>query len=422
MKILFVQKQILFPHDTGAKIRVLNILRHLGTRHEITFLCGLRPGEEVHLEKMHALGLRLETVPARESPRASLRFYRDLARNLFSPYPFSISRNFDPALRARARALVARESYDLVICDTVFMARQTMDLDVPARLLFQHNVESMIFQRHTQAAAGWLRSRYMALQWRRMRRFEADCGTHFGTIVAVSEQDRQTFAREYGWQHVQAIDTAVDVDYFQPNGTPEQADRIVFIGSLDWLPNQDGVAFFVREVWPLIRRAKPQAIFRIVGRNPARSVRRLARAEGVEVVGTVPDVRPYLAAAPVIVVPLLVGGGTRIKIFEAMAMGKAIVSTSIGAEGLPVRSGEHLLLADTPADFALAVLQLLNDANCRARMGQAASRLVNAHYGSEVVARQFEQICEQTVRAAARPTPLGDGPTARGERFGGVRS
>src|SRR5438128_4921781 len=131
MKILFAQKQILFPHDTGAKIRVLNLLRHLATRHEITFLCGLRSGEEVHLEKMRALGLRLETVPARESPRGSLRFYRDLAQNLFSPYPFPISRNYDPALRTRARALAAREGYDLLICDTVFMARHVMDLDVP---------------------------------------------------------------------------------------------------------------------------------------------------------------------------------------------------------------------------------------------------------------------------------------------------
>ncbi|HLJ95933.1 MAG TPA: glycosyltransferase family 4 protein [Gemmataceae bacterium] len=410
MKILFAQKQILFPHDTGAKIRVLNILRHLARRHEITFLSGLRPGEEIHVEKMHALGLRLETVRARESPRASLRFYRDAALNLFSPYPFSISRNFDPALRARGRALVAQEAYDLLICDTVFMARNTRELDVPARILFQHNVESLIFQRHADVATGWLRSRYMALQWRRMRRFESDCGRFFHTIIAVSEQDRQTFAREYIWHHVQTIDTAVDVDYFRPNGTPEHPDHIVFVGSLDWMPNQDGVIHFVQEVWPRIRHARPQAIFRIVGRNPARSVRRLERVDGVEVVGTVPDVRPHLAEAAVVVVPLLVGGGTRIKIFEALAMGKALVSTRIGAEGLPVQSGEHLLLADSPADFAEAVIQLLKDPERRGRLGQAASRLVTAHYGSEVVARQFEQICEQTVGANRA---AGTSPAAR---------
>ena len=135
-------------------------------------------------------------------------------------------------------------------------------------------------------------------------------------------------------------------------------------------------------------------------------MRRLERVAGVEVIGTVPDVRPYLAAAAVVVVPLLVGGGTRIKIFEALAMGKALVSTRIGAEGLPVSSGEHLLLADRPADFAEAVIQLLNDADRRARLGQAASRLVNAHYGSDVVARQFEQICEETVQAAGAAATL----------------
>lgn len=405
MKILFVQKQILYPHDTGAKIRVLNVLRHLAPRHEITFLCNLRAGEEIHIEKMRALGLRLETVPARGSQRGSPRFYLDLAQNLFSRYPFPISRNYDPALRARARALAAREPYDLLICDTIFMARHVMDLDVPARILFQHNVESLILQRHAQVGAGRLRSRYMALQWRRMRRFEGDCGRHFKTIIAVSEPDRQTFAREYGWHHVQTIDTAVNVDYFRPNGTPEHADRVVFVGSLDWLPNQDGVAFFVERVWPLVRRARPQAVFQIVGRNPPRNVRRLQNVDGVEVVGSVPDVRPYLAEAAVIVVPLLVGGGTRIKIFEAMAMGKALVSTTIGAEGLPVTSGDHLLLADSPSDFAGAVLDLLGDPNRRARLGQTARRLVATHYSTEIVARQFEQICQQTVHETATENP-----------------
>jgi glycosyltransferase involved in cell wall biosynthesis len=406
MKILFVQKQILYPHDTGAKIRVLNILRHLARRHEITFLCNLRAGEESQQAKMRALGLRLETVPARESPRGSVRFYGDLAQNLFSVYPFPISRNYDPALRARAQALVAREPYQIVICDTVAMVRHTNDLDVPVRILFQHNVEAQILQRHAETASGWLRARYMALQWRRMRRFEADCGRHFNTVIAVSELDQQTFAREYGWHHVQAIDTAVDVDYFRPNGMTEHSDRVVFVGSLDWLPNHDGVGFFVHNVWPHIRRSKPQALFQIVGRNPPWSVRRLQRVEGVEVVGTVPDVRPYLAGAAVVVVPLLVGGGTRIKIFEALAMGKALVSTTIGAEGLAVTPGEHLLLADRPADIAEAVLGLLNDPDYRARLGQKASTFVNAHYSTEVVARQFEQICQQTVQDARPGTPM----------------
>ena len=406
MKILFIQKQILYPHDTGAKIRVLNILQHLAARHEITFLCNLRAGEESQQPKMQALGLRLETVPARESPRGSVRFYRDLAQNLFSSYPLSISRNYDPALRARARALIVREPFDVLICDTVAMARHTMDLKVPVRILFQHNVEAQIFQRHAQLGTGWLRSRYMGLQWRRMRRFEADCGRYFNTVIAVSEQDRQTFAREYGWRHVTAIDTAVDVDYFRPNGTAEYADKVVFVGSLDWLPNQDGLIFFVHRVWPQIRRARPQAVFQIVGRNPPRNVRRLERVQGVEVVGTVPDVRPYLAGAAVVVVPLLVGGGTRIKIFEALAMAKALVSTSLGAEGLAVRHGEHLLLADSPADFAEAVLGLLNDAGYRSHLGQTARRLVNAHYSAAVVARQFEQIVEQTVQEAQARTPL----------------
>src|SRR5262249_25780924 len=196
-----------------------------------------------------------------------------------------------------------------------------------------------------------------------------------------------TFAREYGWHHVQAIDTAVDIEYFRPSQNAEKPDHVVFIGSMDWLPNQDGVAFFVQEGWPLIRRVRPQAVFPVVCPRPPWSVRRLERVPGVEVVGTVPDVRPYLAQAAVVVVPLLVGGGTRIKIFEALAMAKAVVSTTIGAEGLPVTSGEHLLLADGADAFADAVLQLLDDVKLRTRLGQTASRLVQAHYSTEVAAR-----------------------------------
>jgi sugar transferase (PEP-CTERM/EpsH1 system associated) len=406
MEILFLHKQILFPHDTGGKIRVLNLLKHLAGRHEITYLCNLRPGEEVHRNEMHALGLRLETVPAREPVRGSWGYYRDAATNLFSPFPFTISKNFDPALRKRALELVATERYDLLICDTVVMARHVMELEGPARVLFQHNVEAQVLRRQAQMRAKWLRSRYMALQERRMRRFEAECGNHFDAVIAVSEQDRQTFASEYGWRHVQAIDTGVDVDYFRPRDNGEPGDRVVFVGSMDYLPNQDGVEFFVEQVWPTIYRAKPRATFQIVGRNPAPKVLRLQRVPGVEVAGTVPDVRPYLAGAAVVVVPLLAGGGTRIKIFEALAMGKAVVSTTIGAEGLPVTAGEHLVLADSPADLARAVTNLLNSPEQRTRLGRTAHRLVNESYSNETVARQFEQICQEALeKIKATPVP-----------------
>jgi glycosyltransferase involved in cell wall biosynthesis len=168
---------------------------------------------------------------------------------------------------------------------------------------------------------------------------------------------------------------------------------------MDWLPNQDGVQHFVRDIWPLVRQARPDATFQVVGRNPPPPIRALAEVPGVEVVGTVPDVRPYLAGAAAIVVPLRVGGGTRLKIFEAMAAGRAVVSSTIGCEGLPVTAGRHLLVEDEPAAFAGAVNRLLDSSTEQENLGAAARRLVAERYGSEPVARQFDQICRDVVES-----------------------
>jgi glycosyltransferase involved in cell wall biosynthesis len=235
-----------------------------------------------------------------------------------------------------------------------------------------------------------------------MRRYEGECGERFDAVIAISEPDRESFEEDYGWRHVRAIETSVDLDYFRTAGRPEVPDRVVFVGSMDWLPNQDGVKYFVERVWPLVRRRRHGATFRVVGRNPPPEIRRLSGVDGVEVAGTVPDVRPYLDEAAVMAVPLLVGGGTRLKIFEAMAMGKAVVSTTVGAEGLSVIPGEHLLIADDPSGFADAVVSTLESPEHRAALGDAARRLVNERFGTEPVARQFDEICRAAAQGSFR--------------------
>lgn len=403
MRILFLQKRILFPPDCGGKIRTKNVLHYLARWHDITYLCNSQSGDDEHLDAMRQLGVRLETVPWRETPRDSVRFYGELFCNLFSRYPYNVDKDYDVSLRRRAAALLGEEQYDLVICDFVQMARNAIGLKAPASLLFQHNVEAQIFERHAQSDRNWARRAYMGIQARKMRRFEAQAGKQFDWVVAVSEQDRAKFAADYGWNHVSVIDTAVDVEAFQPAASAEQPDRLVFVGSLDWLPNQDGVRHFVERIWPAIRSSRPQASFQIVGRNPTADIRDLAQVPGVEVVGTVPDVRPYLAAAAIVIVPLLVGGGTRLKIYEAMAMQKAVVSTSLGAEGLSLNPGEHIRLADAAEDFAAQVVELLENPKQRQLLAQRARQHVVRNYAAEVVARQFERICIETVAAEALP-------------------
>lgn len=397
MKILFLHKQILFPRDTGGKIRVLNLLKHFGKWHDVTYVSNLRAGEDQYLPQMKELGLRVEVVPGETAKRGGSRFYAGILANLLSRNPFTIDRNFDSKIRIKVAELLAAEHYDLLICDTIVMARHTIGLATPATVLFQHNVEAQILRRHADIARGRIKRWFMDRQWKKMVRFEKECGVNFNAVIAVSEQDKVLFRRDYGWVHVHAIDTAVDEEFFFNPGTTEIPGRVMFLGSMDWMPNQDGVKWFVREVWPAITSRHPQATFHIVGRNPPAEIRALGAEPNVVVVGSVPDVRPHLAEAAVVVVPLLVGGGTRLKIYEAMAMNRAVVSTTIGAEGLPVRMGEHYLAADDSAAFAAAVTTLLSNPDLRKQIGQTADRFVRQHYGSAPVARQFEAICRSVL-------------------------
>ncbi len=399
MRILFIHKQVLFPHDTGGKIRALNVLRHLAKSHDVTYLCNLRPGEEEGVKKMEALGLKVETTPARESKRGSVAFYGDLLKNLASPRPFTVDRNYDPALHEVARRLHAETPFDLVIADCVQMARHAEGLPGAATVLFQHNVEAQILQR--AAGRGSLPMRaYMRLQWKKMHKFESETGRKFTSVIAISEPDKAIFERDFGWDHVAAIDTAVDTDYFRPDAVEAAEDprKVVFVGSMDWFPNQQAIRYFAKDVWPIVRKARPDATFQVVGRTPPPDIEALSGTDGIEVVGKVPDTRPYIAGAAVSVVPILVGGGTRLKIFEAMAMRKAVVSTTIGAEGLPLTPGEHILLADTAGSFAADLISLLNDRDRRERLAQSAYDLVNNRFRSEIVAKQFEDLCLRAAR------------------------
>jgi glycosyltransferase involved in cell wall biosynthesis len=378
-------------------MRTLNILRHLARWHDITYLCNVGPEEEDYVAPMRALGLRVETVPWCETPHYSAKFYLKLVANLGSRYPYTVAKDYHRRLRQVAQELAAANRFDFLVCDFVQMARNADGLDVRPKILFQHNVEAQILLRHATNGSGSLRRWYMARQYRKMRRFEAQVGRQFDAVVAVSEQDRRVFEKEYGWKHVDCIDTAVDLDYFRPQATRTVADRLVFVGSLDWLANEDAVMYFAQEIWPTIRIAKPGATFQVVGRSPTRRISQLHGIEGISVAASVPDVRPYLAEAAAVVVPLRVGGGTRIKIFEAFAMGKPVVSTTVGAEGLPLVPGEHILIADDPAAFARAVVSVLESPALAAELGSRALALVSARYSAETVARQFDAICRAAV-------------------------
>jgi glycosyltransferase involved in cell wall biosynthesis len=246
-------------------------------------------------------------------------------------------------------------------------------------------------------ARGKMARAYFGGQWRRMLHFERTAAAGFDGVIGVSDEDCKIMRDELGLKNVLgSVPTGVDADFFQAGTVPKKPRSVVFLGSMDWMPNIDAVVYFVEAIFPEIKKNAPDVSFTIVGRNPPGSIRSLAEKDpAIRVTGTVPDVRAYVAEAEVVVVPLRVGGGTRIKIFEAMAAGIPVVSTAIGAEGLPVRHGEEVLLADTPGAFADAVVRLLREPPLREKIGRNGLDLVHEKFGWAPVVKVFENYCSK---------------------------
>jgi sugar transferase (PEP-CTERM/EpsH1 system associated) len=387
-------------------------MRHLSERHAITCISFATPNAPDDYRKgMSAVCSRLITVPRRESTKEGVRFYASVARHLFSRLPYAVGSYRSAAYRRAVRSALAEHQFDRLVCDFLVPAvNLPNELPCPS-VLFTHNVEAEIWRRHTETEQRPLHKWLYARQWRRMLRFEGRTVARFDRVLTVSDVDRDTLQRLYPDQlaaPVSVIPTGVDTTYFAPKPEdPAGRRRLVFTGSMDWLPNADGVLYFCREVLPLIRKDEPDVTFTIVGRSPTPEVRRLAEDRGIEVTGRVEDVRPYLSRSAVYVVPLRIGGGTRLKIFEAMSAGRAVVSTTIGAEGLPAEHGRHILLADSPEAFAHCVLTLLKDADARHAMEREARALVTGQYDWAAAAAHLETALIET-RSARRdrvPTP-----------------
>jgi polysaccharide biosynthesis protein PslH len=390
MHILWIKTELLHPVDKGGKIRTYQMLRALVKEHQVTYLC-LDDGQAAPdaLDRTKEYATRTVVVPFAPPAKGSLGFFTALARNLCSRLPYAIARYESAALRARIAELAP--DANLIVCDFLAPAINMPESLLSRTVLFQHNVEAVIWQRHASVPQNWLRRAYMQLQWRRMLNFEAATCRRFAHVVAVSEADAGAFRRDYGVAAVSDVPTGVDLNYFSPTpGIRRGTRELVFVGSMDWMPNEEGIRWFASEVFPLIQQQIADARLTIVGRSPSAGLRDAAAANrAIEVVGTVPDVRPYLERAALSVVPLRIGGGTRLKIYEAMALGVPIVSTTIGAEGLPVRDGEHLRLADSPQAQAATLIELLQRPDEARRLATNARRYVERHCSWEAVSAQF---------------------------------
>jgi glycosyltransferase involved in cell wall biosynthesis len=337
------------------------------------------------------------SVPFALAKRGSPRFVRTVLRSWLSPLPADLWKCRIPALRKEVARRLREGTVDLCVADFLAAVPNVPAGEAVPTVLFAHNVEHVIWQRLGQVEPSRLRRALLAMEWRKMRRYEARACNRVGLTLAVSDVDRGILAALAPGARIEAIPTGVDTAYFAPNGEREAPAALVFTGSMDWYPNEDAMRHFMTSILPRIRVQVPDVSVTVVGRNPGPALRDAAGRAGVSVTGTVDDVRPYVAEAAVYVVPLRVGGGTRLKIYEALAMGKAVVSTSVGAEGLPLVPGEHFLQADEPATFADAVVSLIRNPPRRRSLGGAGRRLVEERYAWSQVAREFEARCEEEI-------------------------
>ena len=397
MKILWVKGDRLLPVQNGGNIRSYHIARHLAQHHSLRFFSyysGTKDDDyETELNAQFPNSVALFTGKAE---LASWKRAADYIRHLSNPMPYAVSRFQYRLVQQQLRDWFAQKSFDVVVCDFLDAAVNfPRELSIPT-VLFQHNVESEIWRRHAENGSGWAKRNAYRIEFSKMQMYEQEMVRRFHHVIAVSENDAKLMEAWVDRSHLSVVPTGVDLRKFHPdlNRTGVQP-LVMFVGAMDWMPNVDAVDYFCREVWPNILQRIPTARFRVVGRNPNPLIQALA-SDNVEVTGMVPSVVEHLQEAAVVIVPLRVGGGTRLKIYEAMAMGRAVVSTTIGAEGLDVHDGRDIILADNPAKFADTVAELLANDGLRGRYERAAAELA-AKYDWPAVGERFGEVLQQMV-------------------------
>ncbi|HXB99735.1 MAG TPA: glycosyltransferase [Terriglobales bacterium] len=401
MRILWVKADKLLPVQNGGNIRTYHVLRYLSERHQLTFYSyyggAPDPGYERELQRQ---------LPGAVAVCTGKRELSEVARgldylsHLGAHAPYAVSRFAGARVQKQLQTWFREQRYDVAVCDFLDAA-----INFPGRLnipsvLFQHNVESEIWRRHADTAGNPVKKMLYRMEFRKMLRYERAAVRKFQHVIAVSENDRALMTKWVDGDRVTVVPTGVDLAQYRPAPNPldTSAPLVTFVGAMDWEPNVDGVEYFCAEVWPAIKAEVPQARLRIVGRNPDRRVQKWAsnsinNDNSIEVTGRVPSVVEHLRQSAVIIVPLRIGGGTRLKIYEAMATGKAVVSTTIGAEGLDVHHGHDIMLADDPRSFAQAVIMLLRDPELRRRYENAAAETA-ARYDWPAIGERFSEVLQ----------------------------
>ena len=391
--MLILSPFIPLPATEGGRIRVVNLLKHLSPECHITLLApksfNSTPRDEEFIRDMG-----VDLVVAGDMPRLSI----GSIRFLWAGYPIPLAKYRIKALAEEFRSLTGREKFDVIQFEMLHAGQYLPDLrrsplnrNTPS-ILIQHNIDSVVWARLYRNASSPLRKLGAFIQSLEFRRIERRLCPMFDLCVSMSKRDAERLRRIAHDVRIEIVPNGVDLEYFRPREDEVRWNRVVYVGSMDWYPNEDAVLYFYEHMWPIIRREVPEAEFYVVGQYPGPRVKALDSKDGVHVTGLVEDIRPYVASAAVFVVPLRIGGGTRLKILEALAMGKAVVSSGIGCEGLDLTAGKDLIVADDPEEFAGWVIRLMRDEVERERLARSGHKKAINHFGWDRMAEKMLRI------------------------------
>jgi sugar transferase (PEP-CTERM/EpsH1 system associated) len=409
LRILILTPSVPYPPNWGFGIRVYQFIRYLAQAHEVTVLTYASPQEADKVETLARTGATVHALPPPFAISAGKR--RAQALSLLAAKSYQTSSLTTRPMQEMLDRLLSERPYDIVQVESSQLSGFTFQKG-PILVLDEHNLEYELLYRMYQTEMSPLRRVYNLLEYLKFRREEQASWHKADACILTSEREQAILTRHLPGKTAVVAPNGVDIDYFQPNAAEEVPDSLVFTGLISYRPNTDAVLYFAREILPLILRQRPGAKFIIVGMGATEEVRALAGPH-VVVTGQVPDVRPYVHQASAFVVPLRMGSGTRLKVLEGLAMGKPMVSTTLGCEGISVQDSRHLLMADDPQSFASAVVRLLEDRDLASRLGQAGRSLVERAYSWPSVVEILEHLYRQMLDRMPAPTKLPGSPHAQ---------
>ncbi len=378
MRLLFLSITVPVPATDGGRLRVLNLLKQAAKRNRVSFLAlETLPTDVEGIEYLRSIGIEAHLVS--HTSRLPPITLRSVSQSVLKRKPLTVARYELPAFRRAFHSLLETSSFDLIHYEMLHTGQYHLETHAKSLLSLQ-NVDSHIWRRLREQTLNPLRKCVFWSQERAFRRYENAMSNRFDLVACASEVDRELMEGICPGLSADVIPNGVDTELYQPSHKDEEESTIIYTGSMDWFPNEDAAIYFIDEILPAIQINRPNLKFYVVGQYPSERLKRYGNRTGVVVTGRVDDVKPYIARAAVYVVPLRIGGGTRLKILEALAMGKAVVSTSVGAEGLDLTVDDEILIADEPTTFADTVIQLIDDKSIRRDLGENGRRRVEATY------------------------------------------